>query len=118
MCDTLHDGKVYREASTNTDVLVCLARDTIFHVQEDSVGGALAATSVGLGCDLIVAGVDTVTGVSKMELDSSAATTSGQMKIMRLADVVRNGLRNEIGVNAVWECVVNENNLADASAGE
>ena len=44
----------------------------LFEIQEDSGSANLAITDVGQAFDLIVANANTVTGVSVMELDSSA----------------------------------------------
>lgn len=100
------EGLNYRAASTAAYVYVCDAPDVIFEAQEDSVGGALAATDVGNNVDLVVGtGVTTGGGRSAMELDSSTAvTTTAQIRVMRLSRKPD----NEIGTNAVWEVMINE----------
>jgi hypothetical protein len=83
-----------------------MAPDVICEIQEDSVGGALAAVDVGLNADIIytVAG-STTSGRSGMELDSSDKKTgTAQLRILRL--VPRED--NAIGDYAVWEVLINE----------
>lgn len=99
-------SKNYFAAADQGYVLVADAPDLIIEMQEDSVGGALAGTDVGQGCDLVAAlDADTTTGRSKFEIDSSTAASSGvQLRIMQLAQ--RDD--NAIGTNANWDCMVVE----------
>lgn len=95
----------YRPASTARYALVADSPDVVFEIQEDSVGGALAAADVGLNADLVVAAGDTDTGRSAMELDSSTkVSTTAQIRVLRLIPRVD----NEIGANAKWEVLINE----------
>ena len=74
---------VYREASTERYVMVADDPDTLFEVQEDSVGGALAATNAGNTADLIAfTSGSTFTGRSTIEIDSSTATASEMVRKM------------------------------------
>lgn len=103
------EGLNYKAASTAAYVLVADAPDLVFEVQEDSVGGAVAAASVGLNADLVVAAGSTLGGgSSRMELDSSSVTalTAG-VRILRL----RQTPNNAIGDNAKWEVMINEHEL-------
>lgn len=94
-----NDSTIYREASTERYVYVADDPDLLFLVQEDSDGGALAAADVGNNCDLVVGSGSTQTGLSAMEVDSSTkATTTAQVRIMRLWDAAD----NEIGDQAKW----------------
>lgn len=106
---------LYGPASTARTAWAVSVTDMIFEIQEDSVGGALAATDVGSVADIIVAAGSTVTGVSGVELDSNTAATgsSAQLTILGLAL----GTDNEIGTNAVWRVRVNESNLTAGSDG-
>jgi len=112
------DSLTYRAASTARYVEVVDGRDVLFEIQEDSVGGALAATSVGNTADLIgfTAG-STATGLSTMEIDSSTATASGDgtedVVVLRLVDRED----NEIGANAKWLVRLNNLQLVDGFAG-
>lgn len=102
------ESTIYRAASTERYVFVADAPDLVVEIQEDSVGGALAATSVGLNADLVVGSGDTASGRSGMELDSStAATTSAQLRIIGFAQRAD----NEIGTNAKVLVVANEHEL-------
>lgn len=102
----------YRPASTLRYFLVSDAPDLVYEMEEDSVGGALAATEVGENVDIIVAAGSAVTGVSAMELDSSThVSSSANMRILRLH---KDGV-NSIGTNAVWEVAINEHFLKTTS---
>jgi hypothetical protein len=68
----------YGAASTAYYVLVDDDPDTLFEIQEDAVGGALAITDVGLNADFIVAAGNAYTKRSGVMLDTSTkATTAG-----------------------------------------
>lgn len=93
------DSVIYRQASTERYVWVADDPNLVFEVQEDSIGGALAATSVGQNYDLIIGAGNTQNGLSGVEIDSSTGTTStAQVRVMRLASKPD----NEIGANAKW----------------
>jgi len=95
----------YRPASTAMYVLVCDDPDAVYHVQEDSVGGALAITNVGECADIVVAAGSTVTGKSGTMLDSSTSSSStANLRILGLADKPD----NVIGNYAVFEVIINE----------
>lgn len=113
--DIVATDPIHRVASTATYIHVVPAEDVIFRIQEDSVGGALAATDVGSVADLIVGTGDATTGLSAMEIDSSTAATgsSAQVRILGLAP--EEG--NDIGNNAEWLVIVNESQIADSSNG-
>ena len=102
------ESLIYRAASTERYLLVADAPDLVFEIQEDSVGGALAAGDVGENADIVVAAGSTAAGTSGMELDSSTAvTTTAQLRILGLAQRAD----NEIGVNAKWLVAINEHEL-------
>jgi hypothetical protein len=98
-------ARTYRPASTAMYVWVADDPELIFEIQEDSVGGALAATSVGLNASVIIAAGSTVTGRSGTELDSSTAATTNTLalQVLRLA----RRPDNEIGDQAKWEVRIN-----------
>lgn len=106
---------LYGKASTARTAKAIPVNDIIFAIQEDSDGGALAATDVGSVADIIVGSGSTITGISGVELDSSTAATgaSAQLTILGLSPDVD----NEIGTNAVWYVRVNESNLTPGSDG-
>ena len=95
----------YGAASTAFYVLVADDPALLFEIQEDSVGGALAATSVGLNADLIAAAGNNATKQSGFMLDSSTALASAtlQLRIVQLEQRAD----NEIGANAKWLVAIN-----------
>ena len=70
----------YRPASTEMYVLVADDEDLIFAIQEDAVGGSLAATNVAQNCDFIAGSLSTYTGLSGFMLDSSTAATTNTLQ--------------------------------------
>lgn len=108
MINPTNPDRVNRPASTAMYVLVVDDPSVIFEVQEDSDGGALAATSVGLSADLVVAAGSSTTGKSGMELDSSsAAALAATLKILRAV----NREDNELGDNCKWEVLIAEHEM-------
>lgn len=95
----------YGAASTAFYFTVCDNPDVLFEIQEDSVGGSLAATNVGQNCDLIAAAGTNATASSGWMLDSSTAATGAtlQMRIIALEDRAD----NVIGANAKWLVAIN-----------
>jgi hypothetical protein len=95
----------YGAASTAFYVLVADDPALLFEIQEDSVGGALAATSVGLNADLIAASGSAATKQSGFMLDSSTAATTAtlQLRIIQLEQRAD----NVIGDNAKWLVAIN-----------
>ena len=88
----------YRLASTAAYVLVSDDPDQLYEIQDDSVGGALAAADIGLNADLIAGTGNAATKRSGFMLDTStkATTATLQCRIVALqdrADV-------EVGANA------------------
>lgn len=107
----------HRLASTERVALVCVDPSVIYEVQEDSVGGALAAADVMKFADLTAIAGSTQTGNSLVELDSSTkVATTAQVRILRLSQRPD----NVIGDNAKWEVIINESefraNLLAATA--
>lgn len=99
------DSLIYRAASTGRYVLVADAPDLVFEIQEDSVGGALAITDIQRNCDITVAAVDTTTGTSGMEIDSSdVKDATAQLRL--IGPVLR--ADNAIGTNCKWLVAINE----------
>ncbi len=106
------DSLIYRAASTERYVYVADAPDLIFEIQDDSDGGALAATNVGQNADIIVGSGSTVTGLSGMELDSSTASASTAQ--LRILGFVQDPL-NEVAANARFLVMINEHELKSAA---
>lgn len=97
----LQSSPVYRVASVASYGFVCDDPNQLYAVQEDSVGGAIAAgTSAFDNADLVAGSGSTVTGFSGWQLDSSTVASGAtlQTKILGLL----RGPDNALGVNAKW----------------
>lgn len=105
----------YRKASTSMYIYVDTDPNTIYAVQEDSVGGALAAADVGNNANLVLGTVDTTTGNGKTMLDSStkATTATLDVQILRLLPAVNNA----IGNYGKWLVRLNKNQYANGTTG-
>lgn len=100
------DLPVYHPASTAGYIMVADDPMLLFSVQEDSVGGALAAGAAGRNVNLSnVAGGSTVTGYSGVQLQSASLGQSNtlQMHLERLLEQADNAQ----GTNAKWLCRIN-----------
>lgn len=92
------DSTTYRAASEARYVWVADDPMLVFEVQEDAVGGALAAADVGLNADWVDGSGSTVTGLSGVQLDTSTKNTTNTLQLRILGFSQRTG--NEIGANA------------------
>lgn len=97
------DLPVYRQASILNYGFICDDPNQLYVIQEDSVGGAIAASVAGFANANLVAGAgSTATGFSGWQLQSSGVSGSAnptfQLKILGL----NRGPDNSIGVNADW----------------
>lgn len=111
------DTPIYRPASTALYVNVADDPDLLFAVQEDSDGGALATTAIGLNAAILnpTAG-DAATGFSSMELDSSTAATTATLDLRIVALDRTDG--NNLGANADWLVRINNHAFrTNAAAG-
>lgn len=88
----------YRLASTAEYVLVCDDPEQVFEIQEDSVGGALAAADIGLNADLVAGTGSTVSKRSGFQLDTSTKATTATLQLRILG--LQRRVDNEIGANA------------------
>lgn len=106
------DSTVYRAASTERYVWVADDPNTEFLIQEDAVGGALAAADVGLNADLIAGTANATYGQSGWQLDTSTKATTNTLQLRILGFAQKVG--NEIGANAKVRVKINlhsSNNL-------
>lgn len=102
------DLPVYHAASTAGYVLVADDPNQLFVMQEDSVGGAIAATAISSNFSLVSGTGSTTTGLSGWMIDSSVSnTTSLQLRLMRLL----RGPDNAIGTYAKWVVRINQHSL-------
>lgn len=101
----------HRAASTLRVALVCLADGVVFEVQEDADTTPLAAADANLNCSYTTTAGSTTTGVSGMELDSSAKAVTATLPVRLLGLSKRLGNAfNTGGSNvdqAVWEVYFN-----------
>ena len=81
--------KKYRVASTARIALVCVDPTVVYEVQEDAVGANIAAADIGLNVPYTTTAGSTTTGVSKMEIDSSAVATTSTLPLKLLGLVKR-----------------------------
>jgi hypothetical protein len=84
----------YRAASTAAYVLVAHGQDVLFEIQEDGVGGAIAAADIGLNANVIGASGSSYGKTSGFMLDTStkATTATLQLRIRGLAQRPDNDL--------------------------
>lgn len=115
--ETEHPG--YLPASTAGNVLIVVAKDCVYEVQEDSVGGAMVAASVGSNGDIAAGAGSTTTGRSAYELDSSDVIANDASAATATLRVIALSTRsdNAIGTEAKWEVIINEHQFADANIG-
>lgn len=95
----------HRPASTAGYVLVADDPNLLFEIQDDSVGGNLAATDIGLNADLASGTGSTVTGLSGFELDTSTKATTATLQL-RIEGLVQ---RPDVEVGANTKALVRIN---------
>lgn len=102
------DLPVYRQASIANYILITDDPNQLYTIQEDSVGGAIAAATGGMANGNLVAGAgSTVTGFSGWMLDSSTVSSSANTTYqLRLIGTTR-GPDNAIGNYAKWTVRIN-----------
>ena len=69
----------YGAASTARYPLVAHGQDILFEIQEDGVGGAIAAADIGLNADIIVAAGSSYSKKSGVMLDTSTKNTTATL---------------------------------------
>lgn len=77
----------YRKASTGMYILVDTDPNTIYEIQEDSVGGYVALADGTKNANYVLGTVDTTTGNGKTMLDSSAVSASATKDLLMLRPV-------------------------------
>lgn len=96
------DLPVYRQASIANYGFICDDPNQLYVIQEDSVGGAIAAATGAFANGNLVSGAgSTVTGYSGWQLQSSSVTAPAATAQLKLVGLLR-GPDNAIGVNAKW----------------
>lgn len=112
------DSTIYRANSTARYVMVADDPNLVFEVQEDSDGGALAATAAGGTATLTgFTSGSTVTGLSAIEIDSSGLSeTSDTDDDVRIIQMVQRP-DNAVGANAIWRVRLNVHQYVNAAVG-
>lgn len=107
----LQGNNVYLPASTAAYIYVADDPNLVFEVQEDSVGGAMAAGAASRNVDLVAGSGSTYTSFSGWQLDSSTLQTTNtlQMRILRAYQ----SIDNSIGTYAKWLCRINLHSITN-----
>jgi len=93
---TLAGPGARNSAANATDtILVCVAPDAIYEMQEDNDTDNLELADVGSNIEISNAGVDATTGNSTMELDSNSHAATATLPFLLLGMSQRPG--NELG---------------------
>jgi hypothetical protein len=105
----LQSSTVYLPSGTAAYILVMDDPDTLYEVQEDSVGGAMVQGAGNRNVNLVAGAGSTTTAYSGWQLQSSSLGTTNtlQMRVIRLLQEADNA----VGVNAKWLCRINLNTL-------
>jgi len=107
----LRDQPVYRPASVGAYILVSDDPGQLYEIQEDSVGGALAATAVSGNANLVAGAGNTINGYSGWQLQSSSLANTATLQLRILRGVQR--VDNIIGVNFKWYVKLNLSSIAN-----
>jgi len=89
---TISGAAVRNSAANATDViLVCTAPDAIYEMQEDGDTTPLTLAAVGSNVEIINAGVNSTTGNSTMEIDSTTTAQTATLPFLLLGLAQRPG---------------------------
>jgi len=97
--------KNYHVASTEYAVFIADDPDLVFEAQTNDDG--ITAAAIGLNIDIVVAALDTATGLSNMELDGTTEATTATLPFKIIGFVDRED--NEVGA-ANMKVLVTANN--------
>ena len=96
---TISGAAVRNSAANALDViLVCIAPDAIYEMQEDNDTDNIELIDVGSNIEISNAGVNSTTGNSTMELDSNSHAATATLPFLLMGMVQRPG--NELGDTA------------------
>jgi len=106
---------VSRTASTERIAYVCDHPWMIYHMQEDSDGNSMPVTDSGLNANFVAGTGSTVTNLSAYEIDSDSAATTAtlNLRLLQLANLPD----NEIGNQAIWEVMINQQQYREITGG-
>lgn len=113
--DGVVDIAGYGAASTAFYVLVADDPNQEFEIQDDGVGGALAAADIGLNADIVAASGSAYTKRSGFMLDTSTKATTATLPLKMLGLV--QSPNNSFAANAKVRVRINNHTEAPASAG-
>jgi hypothetical protein len=118
MVTLLQSDQIYRPASISAYGFVCDDPDVMYSVMEDSVSGAIAATTGGYANGNLQAGAggSTVTGLSSWMLVSAGVGTGAVGNQVKVLGLTR-GPDNAIGNYARWNIILNTSALQQGTAG-
>lgn len=105
----LQGQPVYLPANTAAYIYVSDDPFLLYSVQEDSVGGAMAATAASQNVDLVAGTGSAITGISGWQLKSSTVNTTAALQ-MRVIQALQE-IDNAIGVNCKWLVKTNYSSL-------
>jgi hypothetical protein len=99
----------HRAASTNRVAMVVTDPTVIYEAQEDAVGANIAAADIGLNAPYTTTAGNATTGVSAMEIDSSAVlgTATLPLKILGLTKKVGNAFGTASTDHAKFDVMLN-----------
>ena len=114
----LQSSPVYHVTGVAGYGCICDDPDVMFSMQEDSDGGAIAATTGGYANGNLVAGAggNTTTGMSSWQLDSSTVATGNATYQVKVIGLTR-GPDNAIGAYARWNIFINLPALQPGTVG-
>lgn len=113
----LQSSAIYHVGGVAGYGFVCDDEDVMFSIQEDSVGGAIAATTGGVANGNLVSGAgSTATGLSGWMLDSSTVASGNATYQVKVIGLTR-GPDNAIGNYARWNVRLNLSAFAQNTAG-
>ena len=109
------DSTRHCAASTLRTIYVADDPKLIFRIQEDAVGGAIAAASAGLNANWTAESGNTTTGQSTQELDSSdvATDSTGGLRVHRLVETPNNVRGATSAPLTQWEVIIGEHQLME-----
>ena len=107
------DQLVYRPAGVAMYINVCDDPTVLFEIQEDSVGGALAATAASSNANLVSGTGNTQYGTSGWQLQSSSVANTNTLQARIVAGLQR--VDNVIGANFKWLIKINLHSTSNLS---
>ena len=111
--------KQYGPASTTRVAYVAHGTDVVFQSEEDGAVDPLTLADIGQAADLIAGAGSTATGFSGWTIDSSSPTTSGQVRLIGLANTPGNTALIDAASSPwpVWEVLINEPQVFPTALG-